>query len=435
MTDQQTQSQALLDRRKNIVANGVGVFNTATVTHAKGAIITDVDGRELIDFAGGIGVVNAGHCPDPVVEAIREQAGKYLHTSFNVVTYEPYIKLCEELAEILPHGEKTKAMLISTGAEAVENAIKIARQATKRPAVICFTEAYHGRTLMTMSLTSKVNYKFSCGPFAPEVYRIPFPNFYKYRGNQEMDQFVETELNRLRESAQNLVDINSVAAIIIEPIQGEGGFNPAPQKYLEGLRAFCDEHGVLLIMDEIQSGFCRTGHWASWQHYNVQPDISTYAKSLGSGLPIAAVLGRAEVMDAAGPGTIGGTYIGSPVCCAAAIATIQHMKDLDLNERALHIGKIVIDRMGKLQKEFPEIGDVRGIGAMIGIEFVKDNDPRKPNTDLCDKIVKGCAEDGLILISAGTYKNVLRILSPLVITDEQLIKGLDILEDQIRKYI
>lgn len=293
-------SQALLKRRKNIVANGVGVFNTATVKYAKGALITDVDGRELIDFAGGIGVVNAGHCPEPVVEAIRAQAGKYLHTSFNVVTYEPYIKLCEELAEILPHGEKTKAMLISTGAEAVENAIKIARQATKRPAILCFSEAYHGRTLMTMSLTSKVNYKFSCGPFAPEVYRIPFPNFYKYHENLKMDQFVETELKRLRESAHNLVDINSVAAIIIEPIQGEGGFNPVPQKYLEGLRSFCDEHGVLLIMDEIQSGFCRTGHWASWQHYNVQPDISTYAKSLGSGLPIAAVLGRAEIMDAAG---------------------------------------------------------------------------------------------------------------------------------------
>ncbi len=435
MTEQHTKSQALLDRRKNIVANGVGVFNTATVQHAKGAIITDVDGRELIDFAGGIGVVNAGHCPEPVVEAIREQAGKYLHTSFNVVTYEPYIKLCEELVEILPHGEKTKAMLISTGAEAVENAIKIARQATKRPAILCFSEAYHGRTLMAMSLTSKVNYKTLSGPFAPEVYRIPFPNFYKYHGSQDMDEFVETELNRLRESAHSVVDINSVAAIIIEPIQGEGGFNPVPQKYLEGLRSFCDEHGVLLIMDEIQSGFCRTGHWASWQHYNVQPDISTYAKSLGSGLPIAAVLGRAEIMDAAGPGTIGGTYIGSPVCCAAALATIQYMKDLNLNERAIHIGKIVTDRMEKLQREFPDIGDVRGIGAMIGIEFVKNNDPGKPNTDLCDKIVKGCAEEGLILISAGTFKNVIRILSPLVITDEQLKQGLDILEDQIRKNI
>ena len=434
MIENKSQSQELLDRRKNIVANGVGVFNTATVKEAKGAIITDVDGRELIDFAGGIGVVNAGHCPEPVVEAIREQAGKYLHTSFNVVTYEPYIKLCEELAEILPHGEKTKAMLISTGAEAVENAIKIARQATKRPAVLCFTEAYHGRTLMAMSLTSKVNYKFSSGPFAPEVYRIPFPNFYKYSGKQDMEDFVDTELNRLHESAHSMVDINSVAAIIIEPIQGEGGFNPVPQRYLEGLRSFCDKHGVLLIMDEIQSGFCRTGHWASWQHYNVQPDISTYAKSLGSGLPIAAVLGKAEIMDAAGPGTIGGTYIGSPVCCAAALATIQFMKDEKLNERAVHIGNLITERIENLQKEFPVIGDVRGIGAMIGIEFVEDNDPGKPHSEICDKIVKGCAAEGLILLSAGTFKNVIRILSPLVITDEQLNQGLDILENQIRKH-
>lgn len=434
MTQVQTKSQELLDRRKNIVANGVGVFNTATVTKAEGAIITDVDGNELIDFAGGIGVVNAGHCPPSVVKAIQEQAEKYLHTSFNVVTYEPYIKLCEELAEILPHGKHTKAMLISTGAEAVENAIKIARQATKRQAVICFTEAYHGRTLMGMSLTSKVNYKFSSGPFAPEVYRIPFPNFYKYHGSQTMEEFVETELKRLRESAHSMVDINSVAAIIVEPIQGEGGFNPIPQKYLEGLRSFCDDHGVVLIFDEIQSGFCRTGHWASWQHYGVQPDLSTYAKSMGSGLPISAVLGRAEIMDAAESGTIGGTYIGSPVCCAAASATIQLMKDENLNDRAKHIGHIINKRMENLRKDCPEIGDVRGIGAMIGIEFIKDNDPSKPHTELCSKIVKGCAKDGLILLSAGTYKNVIRILGPLVITDEQLNLGLDILENQIRNH-
>ncbi|MEX2564438.1 MAG: aspartate aminotransferase family protein [Cyclobacteriaceae bacterium] len=435
MIEQQTHSQELLERRKNIVANGVGVFNTATVKEAKGAIIIDVDGHEHIDFAGGIGVVNAGHCPEPVVAAIREQAGKYLHTSFNVVTYEPYIQLCEVMAEILPHGEKTKAMLVSTGAEAVENAIKIARQATKRPAVLCYTEAFHGRTMMAMSLTSKISYKYGSGPFSPEVYRIPFPNFFKFHGTQEMDDFVHTELNRLRESAHSMVDVKSVAAIIIEPVQGEGGFNPVPQKYLEGLREFCDEHGILLIMDEVQSGFCRTGHWASWQHYNVMPDISTYAKSMGSGLPIAAVLGRAEVMDAAGPGTIGGTYIGSPVCCAAALATIQYMKDINLNKRAVEIGKIVRERLEKLKKEFSEIGDVRGIGAMIAMELVKDNDPGKPHTELCDKIVKGCAAERLILLSAGTFKNVIRILSPLVITDEQLKMGLDILENQVRKNI
>ncbi len=433
ITQEITKADQLLERRKNVVANGVGVFNTATVQHAKGAIITDVDGKEWIDFAGGIGVVNAGHCPDPVVEAIREQAGKYLHTSFNVVTYEPYIKLCEELAEILPHGEKTKVMLISTGAEAVENAVKIARQATKRPAVLCFTGAYHGRTLMTMTLTSKVSYKTNCGPFAPEVYRLPFPNFYRYSGTRNMDAFVDEELKRLRESKYNVVDTDSLAAIILEPIQGEGGFNPVPQKYLEGLRQFCDEHGIMLIFDEVQSGFCRTGHWASWQHYNVQPDLSTYAKSMGSGLPIAAVVGRAEVMDAALPGTIGGTYIGSPLSCVAASATIKYMKEINLNARANQIGKTITERMLNLQKTCKDIGDVRGIGAMIGIEFVKNNDPRQPNGELCDRIVKGCAEQGLIMLSAGTFKNIIRILSPLVITDAQLNQGLDILENEIRK--
>lgn len=433
MIKELTKSHELLKRRKDVVANGVGVFNTATVKEAKGAIIIDVDGRELIDFAGGIGVVNAGHCPEPVVEAIREQAGKYLHTSFNVVTYEPYIKLCEELAEILPHGEKTKVMLVSTGAEAVENAIKIARQATNKHAILCFTGAYHGRTMMAMTLTSKVSYKYNCGPFAPEVYRLPFPNFYRYRGQRDMDKFIDDELKRLHESALNLVDVENVAAVIIEPIQGEGGFNPVPKRYLKGLRAFCDEYGIMLIMDEVQSGFCRTGHWASWQYFGVQPDISTYAKSMGSGLPIAAVVGKAEIMDAAATGSIGGTYIGSPICCVAASATIKHMKDINLNERAIEVGNIISTRLNNLMKVCPEIGDVRGIGAMIGIEFVKNGDPRQPNTEVCDQIIKECAANGLIMLSAGTYKNVLRILSPLVITNEQLDKGLSILENEIKK--
>ena len=433
MIEKLTKSQELLNRRMESVTNGVGVFNTATVKEAKGALIIDVDGRELIDFAGGIGVVNAGHCPEPVVAAIREQAGKYLHTSFNVVTYEPYIELCEELIKILPHGKKTKAMLVSTGAEAVENAIKIARQATKRPAVICFTGAYHGRTMMAMTLTSKISYKFDCGPFSPEVYRLPFPNLYRYKGDRDEATFVKDELKRLRESALNLVDVKSVAAIILEPIQGEGGFNAIPQKYLEGLREFCDEHGIMLIMDEVQSGFCRTGHWASWQHYGVQPDISTYAKSMGSGLPIAAVLGRAEVMDAAAPGSIGGTYIGSPICCAAALATIKYMKDIDLNQKAKEIGDIIKSRLDILMKKSSRIGDVRGIGAMIAIEFVKNNDPSQPDADLCSEIVKGCSEHGLILLSAGTHKNIIRILSPLVITPEHLDKGMSILENEIKK--
>jgi 4-aminobutyrate aminotransferase/(S)-3-amino-2-methylpropionate transaminase len=431
MIDQTTKASHLLERRKNVVANGVAAFNTTTVKHAKGAIITDVDGRELIDFAGGIGVVNAGHCPEPVVAAIRAQAEKYLHTSFNVVTYEPYIELCEKLCEILPHGEKTKVMLVSTGAEAVENAIKIARQATKRSAILCYTGAYHGRTMMAMTLTSKISYKNNCGPFAPEVYRLPFPNLYRYKGKRTEAAFVKNELRKLHESKLNLVDVKNLAAIIIEPIQGEGGFNPIPKAYLEGLRSFCTEHGIMLIMDEVQSGFCRTGHWASWQHYGVVPDISCYAKSMGSGLPIAAVVGRAEIMDAAAPGSIGGTYIGSPVCCAASLATIKYMKDITLNKTAKKLGKTISKRLTALMKSCPEIGEVRGIGAMIAIEFVKNSDPNQPDSEICSKIVKGCTENGLILLSAGTHKNIIRILSPLVITKEQLNQGLSILENEI----
>jgi 4-aminobutyrate aminotransferase/(S)-3-amino-2-methylpropionate transaminase len=426
-------SEKLLDRRKAVVANGVGVFNTATVKSAKGATIIDTDGKEWIDFAGGIGVVNAGHCPASVVKAIQDQAAKYIHTSFNVVTYEPYIELCEKLAEILPHGEKTKAMLVSTGAEAVENAIKIARQATKRQAVICYTGAFHGRTMMAMTLTSKIDYKINCGPFAPEVYRLPFPNYYRYNRKGDLDQFVEWELKRLNESMRNMVDPGNVAAIIIEPIQGEGGINPAPQKYLKGLRKFCDDHGIMLIFDEVQSGFGRTGNWASWQNYGVTPDVSTYAKSLGSGMPIAAILGKADVMDAAAPGTIGGTYIGNPVCCAAALATIAYMEEIDLNKRGIKVGIYTRNRLKKLQEKCPQIGDVRGLGAFLAVEFVKNGDPRQPDGELTGKIVKACAERGLVLLSAGTHKNVLRILSPLVITDQQLDQGLGILEEETLK--
>lgn len=430
-TQQRTKSENLLERRRRAVANGVGIFNTATAESACGAIIVDADGNELIDFAGGIGVVNAGHCPEPVVAAIREQAGKYLHTSFNVVTYEPYVELCERLGEILPHGPHTKSMLVSTGAEAVENAIKIARQATRRPAVLCYTGGFHGRTMLAMTLTSAVKYKRGCGPFAPEVYRLPFPNYYRYGGSRSPDEFVAWELKRLRESMHNVVDPASVAAIVIEPVQGEGGFNPVPGEYLVGLREFCDEHGIILVIDEVQSGFGRTGHWAAWQHYGVTPDISTYAKSMGSGMPIAAVVGKAEVMDAAGPGTIGGTYIGNPVCCAAALATIGFMEKNDLNARGRHVGEIIRARFEKLKAQYPEIGDVRGLGAMVAMEFVHDGDPRRPDGDRCDRIIKRCAERGLILISAGTFKNVIRVLAPLVITDEQLEMGLDILEQEI----
>lgn len=426
-----TKSEELLERRRLVVAKGVGVFNTATAESAKGATITDADGRELIDFAAGIGVVNAGHCPQPVVEAIIAQARKCIHTSFNVTTYERYLELCEKLVEILPHGDSTKALLVSTGAEAVENAIKIARQATGRSGVLCYSDGFHGRTMMAMTLTSKVAYKTGSGPFAPEVYRIPFPNVYRYANGMDEDAFSDQELRRLEEYFKNNVAPENLAAIIIELVQGEGGFNVAPQKYVKGLRKLCDQYGIMLIFDEVQSGFCRTGAWAAYSHYGVVPDISTWAKSMGSGMPIAAVLGRAEVMDAAGPSTIGGTYIGNPVCCAAALATIKYMEDNDLNERGKQVGKMIWERFEKMKEKYPCIGDVRGLGAMMAMEFVKDGDPHQPDAELCQRVMEGCGEKGLVIITAGTYKNIIRVLSPLVITDHQLQKGLDILEKEI----
>lgn len=435
MMEIKTRSQELVDRRKAVVASGVGMFNTATVASAKGGTITDVDGNQLIDFAGGIGVVNAGHCPDQVVNAIVEQAQKYIHTSFNVVTYEPYIELCEKLTEILPHGEKTKAMLVSTGAEAVENAIKIARQATGRQAVLCYTGAFHGRTMMAMTLTSKIDYKLNCGPFAPEVYRLSFPNYYRYGQGMTQEEFVEQELKRLNEASKNVVNPKNVAAIIIEVVQGEGGFNVAPKQYLDGLRAYCDKHGICLIFDEVQSGFARTGKWSAYEHFDVTPDLSTWAKSMGSGMPIAAILGKAHVMDAAKPGTIGGTYIGNPVSCAASLATIKMMEEENINERGAEVGDIIRGRFDKMKAKHTAIGDVRGLGAMLAMEFVYNNDPRKPDSETCGKLVTACAERGLILISAGTYKNIIRVLSPLVISDEELNHGLDIMEEELDKIL
>ncbi len=435
MIPENTRSAELLARRKKAVPSGVGIFNTATAVSARGATITDADGRELIDFAGGIGVVNAGHCPEPVVKAIQEQAAKFIHTSFNVVTYEPYVALCEKLGTLLPHGDHTKTFLVSTGAEAVENAIKIARQATGRQGVLCYTGGFHGRTMMAMTLTSKVNYKLNCGPFAPEVYRLRYPNYYRYGAGFSEEQFADQELKRLRESARNVVAPENLAAVIIEVVQGEGGFNVTPAGYLKGLRDFCDEHGIVLIFDEVQSGFGRTGRWGAYEHFDVLPDLSTWAKSLGSGMPIAAVVGRGEIMDAAGPSTIGGTYIGNPVCCAAALATLQYMEEIDINAKGMHVGSIIRERFERWRGLYPQVGDVRGLGAMMAIEFVKNGDPQEPDAATCLALRQACADRGVVLISAGTHGNIVRILCPLVIGDELLNKGLDIMEQELHKIL
>lgn len=424
-------STELLERRKQAVANGVGVFNTATVSYAEGASIKDVDGNELIDFVAGIGVVNAGHCPPPVVEAIKSQAEKFIHTSFNVVTYEPYVALCEKLNQLFPHGKKTKSILVNTGAEAVENAIKIAKQATGRSAVLCYSGAFHGRTMMAMTLTSRTSYSAGCGPFAPEVYRIDYPNRYKKGQGLTEEAFVEQELRKLRKFFKTHVRAEDLAAIIIELVQGEGGFHIAPKAYIKGLREICDEYGILLIFDEVQTGFGRTAAWGAMNHHEVLPDLSTWAKAMGSGMPIASVIGKAEIMDKAAKGTIGGTYIGNPIACAASLATIQYMEEIQINEKAKRIGGLIMSRFQAMKQKFDAIGDVRGLGAMCAMEFVKNNDPHQADHDLCDRLITACAKKNLIVISAGVHKNVLRILAPLVISEELLNKGLDIIESEL----
>lgn len=427
-----SKKEELYQRRKKVVPNALGIFNPSSVQYAYGATMIDADGNELIDFAGGIGVINAGHCPPPVVKAIQEQAERLIHSSFNVAIYEEYLNLAEKMVSILPHGDATKVMFLNSGAEAVENVIKIARQVTKRPAVIGFGGGFHGRTMMAMSLTSKVAYKTGCGPFAPEIYRIDYPAYNSKKNPFSEEAFAEQEIQRLKMFFKANVRSEDVAAIIIELVQGEGGFYVAPKPYIQKLRKLCDETGILLIFDEVQSGFGRTGKWAAYEHYDVTPDLSTWAKSMGSGVPIAAVMGKAHIMDSINPGTIGGTYAGNPICCAASLATINYMQDININALGEKVGNIVRKRFELFQQKYPSVvGEMRGLGAMLAFDVIKDGDDTKPNAELTKKIIDTCAARGLVVISAGVNGNVIRILSPLVIEEVLLNKGLDILENVI----
>jgi 4-aminobutyrate aminotransferase / (S)-3-amino-2-methylpropionate transaminase / 5-aminovalerate transaminase len=430
-----TVTEQLFERRKRLVPNALGVFSPATAASAQGAIITDADGKLMIDFAGGIGVLNAGHCPAPVVKAIADQAAKLIHSCFNVAMYEVYLELAEKLALLLPHGPHTKVMLTNSGAEAIENAVKIARQATRRQGIICYEGAFHGRTYMAMSLTSKVGYKAGCGPYAPEVYRLPYP-YYRTGTTEKSEQvFAEEHVQQLHHFFNTYVAANQVAAIVIELVQGEGGFTVVSKPYLQALRKICNEQGIMLIIDEVQTGFGRTGNWGAYQHFDVVPDISTWAKSMGSGMPIGCVMGKAEIMDAAAPSTIGGTYPGNPVCAAAALATLNYMEEININALGVQVGQIVRKRFEQMQAKFPQrIADVRGLGAMLAIELVQDG-TELPDAALTKKIIQFANENGLILISAGVNGNIIRVLSPLVITEEQLNKGLDIIELALAKFL
>ncbi|WP_110926651.1 4-aminobutyrate--2-oxoglutarate transaminase [Bacillus massiliglaciei] len=431
-----SQSEKLLERRNNIVPKGVSYGIPAFVDTAKGALVRDVDGNTFIDFVGAIGTINVGHGHPKVKQAIHDQTERYIHTGFNVVMYEPYIELAEKLAAIAPGSHDKKVMFLNSGAEAVENAVKIARKYTKRPGVISFNRGFHGRTLMTMTMTSKVKpYKYEFGPFAPEVYKAPYPYAYRRPIQVSETEYEDLIIQEFRDCFVNDVAPETIAAVVMEPVQGEGGFIVPSKRFVQAVYEECQKHGILFVSDEIQAGFGRTGKYFGIEHFDVVPDLITVSKSLGAGVPISGVIGRSEVMDAASPGELGGTYAGSPLGCAAALAVLDIIEEEKLNERAEKLGRIVMDRFRQLQTKYSFIGDVRGLGSMCAMELVKDLETKEPNKALTNQIIHEANQRGLLLLSAGAYGNVLRILMPLVITEDQLEEGLDIIEASIKEAI
>ncbi|MED0991467.1 4-aminobutyrate--2-oxoglutarate transaminase [Bacillus nitratireducens] len=429
-----TKSSILHERRKNAVPEGPYNITELYVQSAKGAIITDVDGNELIDFAGGIGMQNVGHCHPKVVKAIQDQVESSIHSCFHVAPYESYITLAERLNELTPGDFKKKTMFANSGAEAVENAVKIARKATGRSAVVSFERAYHGRTLLTMSLTSKVKpYKHGFGPFASEVYKLPYP--YYYRADEGVTQEeVDTQILAYFERFMlEEVASDNIAAIILEPLQGEGGFIVPTTTFMQGVRNICDKYGIIMIADEIQTGFARTGSLFAMDHFGVVPDLMTFSKSIAAGMPLSAITGRADLMDAPGPGQLGGTFSGSPAACAAALAVLDVIEEENLVKRAVEIGERMMEVFNSWKEKYELVGDVRGLGAMTAIELVKNKETKEPAAEEVKAIMKETHSKGVITISAGIYSNVLRFLPPLVITDEQLEEGLTILEAAIAK--
>jgi 4-aminobutyrate aminotransferase len=420
---QGTQTDALRAKRDRYVARGVSIA-PIFASHAHGAHLTDVDGKEYIDFAGGIGVLNLGHTPDAVVAAIRDQAEQLMHACFPVAAYDPYLEVCRMLCELAPGTHDKKALLINSGAEAVENAVKIARYHTGRNAVITFDRGFHGRTLLTMTLTSKLVYKRGMGPFAPEVYRATAP--YPYRGITSADA-----LEALDWMFKATVDPNEVACVILEPVQGEGGFTVMPPEFIQGLKARCEQHGILYIDDEVQAGMGRTGTLWGIEHAGVVPDLVTVGKSLASGMPLAGVIGRADIMDSVHPGGLGSTYGGNPVACAAAIESLRAIASDEFLARSVAVGERIQARLRDLATRHPVIGEVRGLGPMAAIELVKDKTTKEPAADVAAATVSGALERGLILLKTGIHDNVIRILVPITAPDEDVDAGLDRLEESL----
>jgi 4-aminobutyrate aminotransferase / (S)-3-amino-2-methylpropionate transaminase / 5-aminovalerate transaminase len=406
-------SKEILARKGRVIAEPLSVYLPLVIAEGRGATITDVDGNTFVDFTGGVGCMNVGHSNPRVVEAVREQSDRFTHTDFTIVPYENYVALAERLAALVPIAGEVRAAFFNAGAEAVENAVKFARSYTKRPAVIAFEGGFHGRTLLALSLTSKTHpYKAGLGPFAPETYRVAF-----------------NDIDDLERAFKTRVAAEEVAAIVFEPVQGESGFIPAEPDFVRGLRRVCDEHGIVLVADEVQTGFCRTGRVFAMEHYGVEPDLMVIAKSIAAGLPLSGVLGRAEIMDAPGDSAIGGTYVGNPVAIAAAHAVLDVIAEERLAERAEEIGEQIRGRMESWRERWEAIVDVRGLGAMLAIELGRDG---RPDADSATAIAEAAAAQGLLLLKAGIHGNCIRVLVPLVITDAELDEALGVWEDALQ---
>src|SRR5437879_2750763 len=422
-------SQALSARRAKAVPRGLSHGTPIYVAKAEDAWLEDVDGNRYLDFAGGIGCLNVGHRRDEVVAAVKDQLDRFLHTCVQVTPYEGYIRLAERMNEITPGKFPKKTLFVNSGAEAVENAVKIARSYTKRPSIIVFEDAFHGRTMMTLALTSKTHpYKAGFAPFTSDVYRVPFAYCYRCSYSLKYPSCDIFCARHLEDTFKRVVANEEVAAVIAEPVLGEGGFVVPPPEYFRVLLEVCRKHDILFIADEIQTGFGRTGTLFASEAYGIEPDILVSAKSLGGGLPLAAITGRAEIMDAPAPGGLGGTFAGNPLSCEAALAVLDLFAREDLSARANELGEIFQERARHWQKRWPIIGDVRGLGAMQAIELVQSQEKREPAEEETKQIVQYCYEHGLIILTAGSYSNVIRLLMPLVITDEQMDEGLDVLE-------
>src|SRR5436309_2045811 len=418
-------SREILERKERVVAEPLSIFLPVVVEEGHGATVTDVDGNTFIDFSGGVGCLNVGHSHPQVVAAAQEQLSRFSHTDFTIVPYEVYVTLAERLCELAPVRKPAKAAFFNAGAEAVENAIKFARSFTGRPAVIGFEGGFHGRTLLALSLTSKTHpYTAGLGPFAPEVYRVPYPN--EYRGTS-----AAAALDAIERAFATQVARESVAAIVLEPVQGEGGFIVPPREFVVGVREICDRAGIVLVADEVQSGYGRTGRMFAMEHFGVEPDLITVAKSIAAGLPLSGVLGKAAIMDAPGESAVGGTFVGNPVALAAALAVLDVYEEEGLLDRAERIGEVVRGRMLGWRERYRQIGDVRGLGAMLALELVADPGTKEPAPELASQTVEEAARRGLLLLKAGVHSNCIRLLCPLVIADAELEEGLSAWEEAL----